>query len=53
MESIRDFDTQGICGPITFTPTNHKALDTVKLFKADPPSGKLIPISDWRRPPKF
>ncbi|RJP55097.1 MAG: hypothetical protein C4549_08925 [Deltaproteobacteria bacterium] len=53
METIRDFDTQGICGPITFTPTNHKALDSVKLFKADPGSGKLIPISDWKRPPKF
>ncbi|MDY7030882.1 MAG: ABC transporter substrate-binding protein [Thermodesulfobacteriota bacterium] len=53
MESIRNFDTQGVCAPVTYTPTNHKALDSVKFFKTDPSSGKLIPFGDWRKAPKF
>ncbi|MDY7034190.1 MAG: ABC transporter substrate-binding protein [Thermodesulfobacteriota bacterium] len=53
LHSIRDFDTQGICGPITFSPTRHKGKDSARLFKADPSSGKLIPITDWKSPPKF
>ena len=52
METIRNFDSQGICGPISYSPTNHKALDSVKLFRPDPPSRKLIPMTDWRRPPR-
>jgi hypothetical protein len=52
LESIKDFDTQGLCGPVTFSPTDHKGFSSVKLFKADPTSGKLIPITDWRNPPK-
>ena len=53
MESIRNLDTQGLCGPVTYTPTNHKALNSVKLFKADPTNGKLIPFTDWRSAPQF
>ena len=52
MESIRNYDSKGICSPITYTPTNHKAIDRVKLFKAEPSTGKLIPITGWRKPPK-
>ena len=51
LETIDNLDTKGICGPITFSATDHKALDYCKLFRADPESGKLIPISDWRGPP--
>ena len=53
LESIQNFDTHGICGPITFSSTKHKGMSSVKLFKADPPSGKLVPISDWKNPPKL
>ncbi|MDY6969548.1 MAG: ABC transporter substrate-binding protein [Spirochaetota bacterium] len=52
LESLRNFDTGGISGPVTFSPTKHKGLSTVKLFKADPSSGKLVPITDWTNPPK-
>lgn len=53
LESIKDFDTQGLCGSVTFSPTNHKGFSSVKLFKADPTSGKLVPITGWRNPPKI
>ena len=52
LESIKDFDTGGLVGPITFSSTSHAGLDSCKLFKADPPSGKLLPITDWRKLPQ-
>ena len=51
LEGIRDLDTKGLSGPISFSPTNHKGVYHSKLYKADPKSGKLIPITDWRLPP--
>ncbi|MDY6969256.1 MAG: ABC transporter substrate-binding protein [Spirochaetota bacterium] len=51
LETLKNFDTKGLCGPITYTSKSHKGLDYCKLFKADPPTGKLLPIIDWRKPP--
>jgi len=51
LETIRNLDTKGLCGPINYTSKSHKGLDYCKLFKADPPTGKLLSITDWRRPP--
>ena len=51
METIQNLDTKGLCGPITYTSKSHKGLDYCKLFKADPPNGKLLPITEWRKPP--
>jgi len=50
MESLRDFDTNGLSGPITYTPTNHKAGEYSRLFKADVEKGRMVPISGWRKP---
>ena len=51
LESIKSFDTNGLCGPISFSETDHKAFSSCRLYKADPSSGKLLPISDWKDPP--
>ncbi|MEW6616121.1 MAG: ABC transporter substrate-binding protein [Thermodesulfobacteriota bacterium] len=51
LETLKDFDTQGLCGPITYTPTMHYVLNYNKVFKTNPASGKFIPITDWRLPP--
>jgi len=51
METIRNFDTKGICGLITYTPKSHEGLKYDKIFQADPESGRLIPITDWRKAP--
>ena len=50
LETIRNLDTKGICGPITYTSKSHKGLNYCKLFRADPSSGKLLPIGNWRKP---
>ncbi|MDY7033176.1 MAG: ABC transporter substrate-binding protein [Thermodesulfobacteriota bacterium] len=52
LETLKNFDTEGLCGPITFSPTDHKGFSSCKLFKSDPSTGKLVPITDWRNPPK-
>ncbi|MDY7030983.1 MAG: ABC transporter substrate-binding protein [Thermodesulfobacteriota bacterium] len=51
LESFRNFDTKGVCGPITFTPTEHQGIYHAKLYKADPDKGELVPLSGWRLPP--
>ena len=52
LETLKDFDTKGICGPITYTPTIHYGLSYSRLFRADPENSKLIPITEWRLPPR-
>ena len=51
METIKNFDTKGICGLITYTPKSHEGLKYDKVFQGDPESGKLIPITDWVKAP--
>ena len=51
LETIKDLDTKGLCGLITYTPTMHYGLSYNKIFRADPKSGKLIPITEWKLPP--
>ena len=52
LESIKEMDTGGLSGPVGFSPTNHKGIHYTKLYKADPASGKLLPITDWRKTPE-
>ena len=49
-ESIKNYDTGGLCGPLSYSPTNHKGGDSWKIFKADPTGRKYIPMTDWRTP---
>ncbi|MDY7034006.1 MAG: ABC transporter substrate-binding protein [Thermodesulfobacteriota bacterium] len=50
MESLKDFDTGGLSGPITYGPNRRKATDYVKLYKADIENGLLVPITGWMQP---
>jgi ABC-type branched-subunit amino acid transport system substrate-binding protein len=51
LETLKGFDTQGLCGLINYTPTIHHTLRYSKLFKANPLTGRFVPITDWRLPP--
>ena len=50
MESIKDFDTKGLCGLISFGPKNHKALVYDRIYKADVEKKVMVPITGWREP---
>ncbi|MDY7030280.1 MAG: ABC transporter substrate-binding protein [Thermodesulfobacteriota bacterium] len=47
LETIKNFDMRGLCGPVTFGPDNHKGSRYVKVYKADVDGGLLKPVSDW------
>ncbi|MDY7032422.1 MAG: ABC transporter substrate-binding protein [Thermodesulfobacteriota bacterium] len=49
MEVIKNLDTEGLCGPISYSPKNHKGGNTWKIFKANPETGKFIPLTEWRK----
>ncbi|MEW6615217.1 MAG: ABC transporter substrate-binding protein [Thermodesulfobacteriota bacterium] len=48
LESIKDFDMKGLSGPINFSSSNHKGMNSAKVFKADPGSGKFVPVTGWK-----
>ena len=50
LETMRDFDTKGVCGPVTYTSTNHKPNQYSKFFKADVERGRLISLTGWMKP---
>lgn len=49
MESIKDFDTGGLTGPITYGPDDHKGGDFTRFLKADVEKGVLVPMTGWRK----
>jgi len=53
LESIRDMDTGELSGRISFSPGNHQGVHRTKLYRADPESGKVVPITDWRKTPEI
>ncbi len=44
-ETIRNFDTGGLTGPITFTKESHKGANSLRLYMVK--KGKLIPITGY------
>lgn len=47
LETLKDFDMKGLSGPINFSSTNHKGMNSAQISKADPASGKFVPITGW------
>lgn len=50
LESIKNYDTGGLSGPITYSSTSHKGGDSWKIYKADPAAKKYVPLTGWRTP---
>ncbi|MFH2011081.1 MAG: ABC transporter substrate-binding protein [Pseudomonadota bacterium] len=53
METLNNFDTQGLSGPITYTSNDHEGMKYDRIYHADPEQNKLTPISDWRKVPEL
>jgi branched-chain amino acid transport system substrate-binding protein len=49
LETIKDFDSGGLTGPITYSSTSHKGGSSWKIFKANPDTGKFIPMTGWSK----
>ena len=48
IESLKEFDTGGLCGPITYSSDSHKGGSTWKIYRANPTAKKFVPLTDWR-----
>ena len=52
LEGLRDFDTKGLCPPISFKKGNHIGGKDCRLFKSNVEKGLLDPMTDWMKPKK-
>jgi branched-chain amino acid transport system substrate-binding protein len=50
LESIKNLDSGGVTGLISYSPKLHKATEYLKIFKPDTAKNRLIPITDWMKP---
>jgi len=48
LESIKNYDTGGLSGPLSYSAESHKGGNSWKIYKADPNSGKYAPLTGWR-----
>ncbi|MEW6615973.1 MAG: ABC transporter substrate-binding protein [Thermodesulfobacteriota bacterium] len=48
LEGIKNYDTGGLCGPITYSSTSHKGGNSWKIYKADPISRKWTALTGWK-----
>ena len=53
METINNFDTKGLSGPITYTSNDHEGVKYDKIYHADPKTVRFIPVTDWRKVPEL
>ena len=49
LEGIKNYNTGGLCGPISYSAENHKGGDSCQIYKADPASGRYVAITGWRK----
>jgi len=47
LESMKNFDTGGLTGLITWGPDDHKGGGSTRFLKADVEKGTLVPITGW------
>jgi hypothetical protein len=50
LEAMKDFDTQGTCGVVTFGFDDHKPIENFRFFNADIDKKRFVPITGWRKP---
>jgi len=50
LDSIKNYQ-RNLNRPITFTPTDHRGPNTIRMFEIQ--KGKIVPITDWIVAPQF
>jgi branched-chain amino acid transport system substrate-binding protein len=48
METIRNFDPEGVMGPVSFSATSHGTPGFARMTKGDVGKKKFIPLTGWR-----
>jgi len=50
LESMKDFDTGGISGKITYSPSDHCPLSAMRMVRANPKTLRYDAVTDWGLP---
>jgi branched-chain amino acid transport system substrate-binding protein len=50
LESMKDFDTGGLTGKITYSASDHCPLSAMRLVKANPATLRYEAVTDWGLP---
>ncbi|RLB14434.1 MAG: hypothetical protein DRG82_13775, partial [Deltaproteobacteria bacterium] len=50
LESMKNFDTGGITGNITYSHEDHCPLSAMRIVRADPKTTRYIAVTDWGYP---
>lgn len=50
IESMNDYDTQGLSAPVSFSSKNHNGVRAVRFFGYDFNKNEMVPVSDWINP---
>lgn len=50
IEGLKDLDTGGITGPITYSPQSHKPGEYARIDKVDPEKEVIVPLTGWIKP---
>lgn len=49
-ESLKNYDTEGCCGIITYSPTQHQPNHFCRFYKTDIDKAIFIPVTGWVEP---
>ncbi|MDY7032424.1 MAG: ABC transporter substrate-binding protein [Thermodesulfobacteriota bacterium] len=49
LESIQNFDTGDISGPINYSSKSHRGAEYIRFLKANIEKGRFVPITGWRK----
>lgn len=49
LETLKNFDTGGLCNPITYSSNSHKGGESWRIYKSDPVQQRYVPITGWRK----
>jgi branched-chain amino acid transport system substrate-binding protein len=49
LEGIKNYNTGGASGPISYSAESHKGGDSCQIYRADPASGRYVALTDWRK----
>jgi len=52
LEGLKNYDPEGLMGPISFSPSSHGSPGFARMTKGDTVNKKFIPLTGWRSPAK-
>jgi branched-chain amino acid transport system substrate-binding protein len=50
LETVKNFDPWGLMGTVTWGPDDREGAESGVFYKTDVENGRLVAISDWRKP---